>query len=275
MSVARALGIESDESPAMQEACCRWRVWQRQEPALVPVESLEGWHRWARKALPTDSNSALRALVKIGSPQGGDDPAAITALTWALLPGAVTVARRLAAASPEVDALVASHLWRLCREFPWWRGTKVAIGIVMQTRHDVMQDLGILSESKAGDRAWARTVLVEPADLSIVGGSMLDDEESPCGDLLHLLDEAIAEGVISHADRRLLIDAANRCENIQCRNGRYGGLTARSVTRAIGEDLHVSSTVVARRITHALDALHEKVRRDLDDTEPAALALGA
>ena len=81
MSVAMVLGVDDVDGPAMAEARQRWFGWVEEEPALPVVDDLLELRDWTRTAEPAASDLALRTLARVGSESGGNDLAAMTALT--------------------------------------------------------------------------------------------------------------------------------------------------------------------------------------------------
>src|SRR3546814_12910759 len=91
MSVADRLGLQDCDGALMSEARAAWQRWARERQDVAVVEDLVDLSEWAL-AEPTAANCVLGVLASITE----SEPEAITALVWALLPGAEQVARRLA-----------------------------------------------------------------------------------------------------------------------------------------------------------------------------------
>jgi hypothetical protein len=85
-------------------------------------------------------------LVQIGSPSGSDCRPAAWVVAWALLPGAIAVARR-APAGPETDAI---------RQFPWWRHHKVAGNVLANMRSAIARE-GMLKRPSWAERRTVPT----------------------------------------------------------------------------------------------------------------------
>ena len=124
MSVVEQLGV-ADLAQGLEEARQLWQDWVEQDPRLASAPAVDGLRDWLMLVGIDAADEVLHALVQIGSPSGRDCRPAAWVVAWALLPGAIAVARR-APAGPETDALVASQLWLEIRQFPWCRHQKVA-----------------------------------------------------------------------------------------------------------------------------------------------------
>jgi hypothetical protein len=124
LSVVEQLGV-AELAQGLAEARQLWHGWVAQDSRLASAPAVDGLPDWLMLVGIDAAGEVLHALVRIGSPSGGDCRPAAWVVAWALLPGASAVARR-APASPETDALVASQLWLEIRQFPWWRHRKVA-----------------------------------------------------------------------------------------------------------------------------------------------------
>ena len=130
MSVVEQLGV-ADLAQGLAEARQLWQDWVEQDPRLASAPAVDGLRDWLMLVGIDAADEVLHALVQICSPSGRDCRPAAWVVAWALLPGAIAVARR-APAGPETDAMVASQLWLEIRQFPWWRHQKVA-GNVLRT----------------------------------------------------------------------------------------------------------------------------------------------
>ena len=135
------LGV-ADLAQGLAEARQLWQDWVEQDPRLASAPAVDGLRDWSRLVGIDAADEVLHALVRIGSPSGRDCRPAAWVVAWALLPGAIAVARQ-APAGPETDALVASQLWLEIRQFPWWRHRKVA-GNVLANMRSVLAREGML-----------------------------------------------------------------------------------------------------------------------------------
>src|SRR3546814_5116033 len=131
----------------MSEARAAWQRWARERQDVAVVEDLVGWSEWAL-AEPSAANCALGVLASSTE----SEPEAITALVWALLPGAEKVARRLADLSDDIDGLVASQLWVEASAAYRLTTPNIAGAIVGQTRREVLAELGVGHRAERRDR---------------------------------------------------------------------------------------------------------------------------
>jgi hypothetical protein len=165
------------------------------------------------------ADEVLHALVQIGSPSGRDCRPAAWVVAWALLPGAIAVARR-APAGPETDALVASQLWLEIRQFPWWRHQKVA-GNVLANMRSVLAREGMLKRPSWAER---RTV---PTDR--LPEQQLHKQVSPNEELIDVLSWVCADARGGAAD--LLVSGADVEGERSASAGREAPLTSASKTK--------------------------------------------
>lgn len=258
MSVAIRLGVDNMDGPTMTEARSRWSSWVEREPALAGAGELRDLRAWTRTADAEKKDCALRSLAKLGSARGGDDAAAITALTWALVPGASTLAHRMSDLSDDIDELVASHLWIAAKTFEWERRRSTAASILRDTLRGVQAELGVGDGARRQDRVWVRTLCVEPSSPSwqhrVEPFKSSSDDAS--AELLELLEAAADVGVITSKDRDLLIDLALASDEagVPGRRGRAGLMTPRA-SEAVALRWGVSSRTIRRRAARAIESL--------------------
>lgn len=271
MSVAMMLGVEDVDGPTMAQARQRWHAWTEDEPELSVVDDLLQLRDWTRTAEPEAKDLVLRSLARIGSESGSNDPTAIAALTWALVPGAVRIAHELQDLSGQIDELVASHLWIAARTFEWDRRRCVAPSILRDARRAVLAELGVGEWARRKDRTWAQTNCVEEIDLRQPRVVDLVDDDSPT-ELLDLLSEASRAGVISDWDRQLLIDLAVAADRAMAppRRGR-SGLMVTSASEEVAVRWGMSSRTVRRHASKAIDRL-AAFAAGTDDTTESGLA---
>lgn len=275
MGVAAMLGVDDVESPPMVAARAGWASWTLREPALSVVEDLLDLPDWTRTAGPGPKDAALRCLAKLGAADGVDDRAAVTALTWALVPGAATIARRLADLAGNIDELVASHLWSSARTFAWQHRRATASSILRDTRRGVLAELGVGEWARRQDRTWAETVPVEPVSPAWLRAPAAPTTVDPCTELLVLLDDATCTGVITGADRQLLIDLAIAADRASApgRRGR-AGLMVPAASQQVADRWGMSSRSVRRRAARSIDLL-AAFASHLGETDAADLAIRA
>ncbi len=270
MSVAKMLGVDDVEGPAMTLARNRWNQWTAMEPDLAVVDDLSDLSTWTRTADYEATDQVLRTLAKLGSTTGHADPAAITALTWALVPGAAKIAWDLSDLSTTVDELVASHLWTSVKTFDWENRRSVAISILRDTRRGVQAELGIGEGARRSGRTWTQTVCVDddsPVWRELLSTPADDELENPAADLLDLFSEATSAGVITQADRVLLIDLAVAAdsENYSGRRGR-AGMTGSAAVAAVATRHGLNPRTLRRRAGLSLDRLAQFTAVDAQES---------
>ncbi|MBD8605371.1 hypothetical protein IFT73_00775 [Aeromicrobium sp. CFBP 8757] len=259
MSVAKMLGVDDVEGPAMTLARSRWIQWTTMEPELAVVDDPADLSSWTRSADYEATDRVLRTLAKLGSSTGHADPAAITALTWALLPGAAKIAWDLSDLSVTIDELVASHLWSTVKTFDWENRRSTAFSILRDTRKGVQAELGVGDGARRSGRTWMQSVCVDedsPVWRRLFNTLVEDEQDNPAADLLDLFSEAISAGVISKADRALLVDLAVAAdsENYSARRGR-AGMTGSAAVAAVATRHGLNPRTLRRRACLSLDRL--------------------
>lgn len=265
MSLAKQLGLERPSADLLVRAGDRWQGWQRTHPVLAVSENLQGLREWVRNAGPEEANEVLLALAELAAVDGGDDRAAAAGLSWLLLPGAVGVARALAGLSDHIDELVAAQLWICVRTVSWRKRIWVAATVLMNTRREVITDLGLSMDPRAGR---AELPVPDPALLIRPGSAaqQIGADGRHCaalvaGELLHgLLEDAARAGVVTVDDCHLLMRLAQHADTRRSGRGR-GGLLARSSSTEVGKEWGLSRAAVARRADLALRALQDTYAR--------------
>lgn len=251
MSVAAQLGLQGPDVEPLRAARERWGQWAGAYPVLAAAPPMGELHAWMRGLEVGPRNDVVCALGRLGSCDGDDEVLAAAVLSWALLPGAVNVARRLHYASPVIDELVASQLWLELRTLPSAATHKVAANILGRVHAGVRRDLGLAAPT---DRAWARTSLLDPFDVAWASVPTPGQETPVDLELQEVLDRAVARAVITEDDRRLLQDLAAQTRPGDSTRGR-AGLVTRRAGAAVADQLHLSDRQVRRRAGRALDAL--------------------
>lgn len=280
MSVQQQLGLEED-GLLVQQIRERWSTWSAHDERLAAVAEFDEFRDWLRTANVEERDDALYALACMAAKDAGDDHFAGAALAWALLPGAATLAARLAGFAPCIDDLVAAQLWLEVRTFAWQRLRKVAANILAATRAGVLLDLGDLGQVRRSDRAWANTGLLfgdflegewnreqaDPTDpeLFVQVGSRtreqltvhFEADPTPTQEVEALLAWGVREGLISDRDRLVLTELIDEAETTVPARGRTAncGLGGREITRKVGERLGVSSATVRRHLNTSVAAL--------------------
>lgn len=257
MSVATQLGLNHPDNEVLVLARDRWGKWQSEHPALQVVEALDDLPAWlADQPDRCRADEVLLALAELSSPEGADDVAATGALTWLLLPGAITVAASLDPIAPQVDELLAAALWVEARTFPWQRGRRVAANILMNARKSVMRDLGLGAASGA---TWGRSTVVDSHEIQDLCDQLPGDAgPSPEAELRSLLDWACRRGVITEADRALLVDVAEAADRHGTGGGRgSGGLLGNTVSAEVADGRGVSALTIRRHTRRCVSAIRE------------------
>lgn len=258
MSVAARLGVGDLDGPLMAYARRRWPAWCECEPELGSVEDLRDLPAWTRASDRVDCERVLNTLARLGSPSGGDDPAAVTALVWLLVPGAARIAAGLADRSVDIDELVASHLWLAARTVEWQRTCHTAATILRATSRGVHCELGIGDAARRADRAWANSTAVDPFSRMWRGQVAPDDEPDAASELSELFDEARGVGALAEADEQLLWDLASTADRLgsPAARGRGGVMTSR-VAGEVAERRRSSPTTVKRHAARTLRILSQ------------------
>src|SRR5215207_1151597 len=251
LSVVEQLGV-ADLAQGLAEARQLWQDWVEQDPRIASAPAVDGLRDWLMLVGIDAADEVLHALVQIGSPSGRDCRPAAWVVAWALLPGAIAVARR-APAGPETDALVASQLWLEIRQFPWWRHQKVA-GNVLANMRSVLAREGMLKRPSWAER---RTV---PTDR--LPEQQLHQQVSPDEELIDVLSWGEQVGLIGSGDRLLLsslVEQTNRLGvRTVCRSGQ--GLMSASALAETAAEFGLSPGTVRRRARRSIDALASACR---------------
>ncbi len=258
MSVGGHLGLDGETSEPLALAHNKWDGWVQAQPELAAAGGMSSLRAWLSSADPARADQVLLGLATLGATDGGDDPVAAAALSWALLPGACTLANRLRTLTPRIDEVVAAQLWVEVRTFPWQRLTKVAANVLMNTRVGVLRECGAQSQVRRADPTWSSTHPVDPDSPFWRGHpDSTPPEPTPAEELLDVLDRACEQEVISRDDRRLLlclVEAADRLPTARTGRG-HGGLMANDITQDVAQQWGVSAVTVRRRTRWSIQAL--------------------
>jgi hypothetical protein len=273
MSVQQQLGLE-DDSLLVQQIRERWSTWSAHDEHLAAVEEFDEFRDWLRTAGVEERDDALYALAWMAAKDGGDDLTAGATLAWALLPGAATLAARLAGFAPRIDDLVAAQLWIEVRSFPWKRRRRVAANILASTRAGVLLDLGDIGQVIRADRVWANTSRLSgellEGDWLVSDGRVelrarardqlsvdFNDELTSAQEVDALLTWGVREGLINDRDRLVLTELIDEAETTTPARARTAncGLGGREITRQVGDRLGVSPATVRRHLNSSVAAL--------------------
>lgn len=252
MSVAGCLGLLHCDGALMCDARKAWRRWARERPEVAVVEDLVDLPEWALAA-PNDANAVLGVLASMTE----FEPEAITAIVWALLPGAEKVARQVSDLSDDIDALVASQLWVEASGAYRLTTPNIAGAIVGQTRREVLADLGVGEFARRRDRAMT-CATGDPDLLNEI--PCVERELDPGSVLTELFQTGLAEGAINGLDYWLLWALAAEADrqNVPAHRGRLG-LTAPAVVEAVAAEANLAPRSLRKRAARALDRLIEYV----------------
>jgi len=236
----------------MGEARAAWRRWVTQRLVDGVVDDLVELPAWAL-ASPDEAKAVLGALASMTE----SEPDAITALVWALLPGAEKVAWRLRGMSDDIDGLVASQLWIEASAAYRLTTPNIAGAIVGQTQREVLADLGVGDLAVRRDRAMA-TAFVDPDPLDEV--ACIEPEIDPGPVLAELFHVGQEEAAINGLDYWLLWALAAEADrqNVPAHRGRIG-LTAPAVVEAVAAEANLAPRSLRKRAARALDRLIEYV----------------
>jgi hypothetical protein len=256
MSVADRCGLQDPDGVQLRTARAAWARWSIERPELRVVEDLTDIHGWSRSVSSREANEVLGVLASMTA----DDPEAITALVWALLPGAEGLARRLADLPGDSEGLVAGQLWIEVSQAHLLRTRSVAGAILACTRREVCAELGVGDLATRRDRVWAEAVCVADATQLEQPGDDYESQDELVGQVALLEMDAMEAHAINAFDAWLLDRLASVAARLDVpgRRGRMG-LTTPAVVDELARIVHLSPRAIRRRATAALDRLAEYV----------------
>lgn len=252
VSVADRLGLQDLEGALMGEARAAWRRWVTERLVDGVVDDLVELPDWALGS-PDEVKAVLGVLASMTERESD----AITALVWALLPGAEKVARRLGDLSDDIDGLIASQLWIEASAAYRLTTPNIAGAIVGQTQREVLADLGAGELAVRRDRAMAQAI-GDPDLLDDLAWIEPEDEPDPVlAEIFHIGHE---EAAINGLDYWLLWARAAEADwqNVPAHRGRMG-LTAPAVVEAVAVEANLAPRSLRKRAARALDRLIEYV----------------
>lgn len=252
MNIATQLGLDDLDSGPLAEARSRWPSWAVEYPVLAPVRGPAQLRAWLTTASGQQRNEVLCALAQLSTDRADAGLAAAAALMWALIPGAARIALRLRSASPVIEELVAAQLWLEVRTLTDRAGDRLAANILARVAKGVIRDLGLRSPH---DRAWERTVLVDPHANQLLQLPAPAEDPSPGVELRHLLVSAHRDRVVTGDDVELLVRLARESDQDGSRPSARSGLLSEPVTARIGREEHMSARHVRRRARRAMEAI--------------------
>lgn len=266
MSVSDCFGLDDPESPLLAEARVGWERWCAQDPLIAVVDHLDDLRTWTARASRGDKDRLLASLARLTR----DDRAAVAALVWLLIPGAVRVADSLHDLSPDIDDLVAGQLWIEASRGHLLPPRGIARAILATTRREVAAAFGVGQLAQRRDRAWSLAIVLDLAvDDPHVTPSYDDIDEDDDGlvEASRFMEEALRSRAIDARDIWLLHELAIAAHALSAplRRGRCG-LTSPSVVDRVAESRPEASRTLRRRATKALDKLaaYVAIRDDPD-----------
>lgn len=153
----------------------------------------------------------------------GEDNAAVV-LVWLLMPGAARIADRYRDLSPDIDQLVAGHLWLEARTHGGTPTKAVAFTILQRTKRAVLAEIGIGDGGQRQDRAWANTTLT---DRIADHAAPVTVETFDAADELRLLIGAmLRDGALTPDEAGLLSSATAHADGIEAPLRGRAGVTA-------------------------------------------------
>ncbi len=266
MSVARQLGLDDPGSGLLQLARSRWPVWQERHPVLRLAETVDDLPSVTRASDRATVNRVQQALGRLGSRDGGNEAAATAVLIWLLLPGAVSISRRLERAVPgiggrQADQLVAGQMWIEARSFCDVDTARTNHGgtILRNAERAILCELGIHERS---DRMWRESRSMDPLDLALFCPASNETAPTAPGDEVQsVLAGALAAGVVSRADVDLLLDVARTAgrmpQRIQREMTGMAGLCSGPVSEAVATRRGITSRTVRRRTRATIFTIRE------------------
>jgi len=255
MSVAKCLGVDDLDRPPMSDVRARWPQWGEVEPVLGLVDSPAVLPMLMHRLEPSQRDEVLAAVVRLGVVE----TEATVALVWLLVPGASRLARRIGDLSGDIDELVAGELWIQSRQQDPEDARYVAAKILKRTEREVKAELGIGDLARRRDETWANTV---PVDRFTEAPRAAEPDPADVSEQLgDLLQQAIDSGVLTDADRDLLLDLAHAAHRLGAplRRGR-GGLTTPSVAEMVAADHALAVRSIRRHAASAIDKIRDAGR---------------
>ena len=236
----------------------RWSTWTAVEPVLLDIDCLQD----LRSRRGSDEDPLLGALLHLAAVDGGNDELAAIAVVHQLEPAVqklVCQFRNLA--GNDVDGVVIGALWVAIRAFAWrTRRRSFAAALIHDTRAGVLSLL-LPDHTRTGTRKvtffdplspFLGVLAERSSGTNTANGIELDE-------LADLLRWALASGVVSRADAKLLlelVDADRRNRSLTSPQWSRGPCSVAAV--------HVVAArrgVNPRTITRSRDAVIARLRQ--------------
>lgn len=250
MSVAKCLGLDEVDGPAMAAAAVAWQRWCHEDPKLAVVGDLLDLPGWTRRATTAAKDALLAHLHRLAV----DDAEAATVLAWLLLPGATRLANKLRDLSPDIDALIAGEMWLQIRSRPVERC--VAATVLRNVRRSLLAELRHADAAQRRDRTWANATLCDNTeDLDLLAGVPELNADAIFETSL-LMQSALLCGSVSLSDASLLQALATAADD-RSAPGRRGraGLTSPAVVEHVARCRPQSVRSIRRRASMLMDRL--------------------
>lgn len=132
----------------MSAARAARRRWTTTHGTLAVVPEFVDLRDWTKDAPADEANAVLGVLASLTE----TDADAVTALAWALLPGAEACAKKLRDLHEDVDGVFASQLWVECRGAHRLKDGRIAGAILGQATREVAAQLGVGDLARRRDR---------------------------------------------------------------------------------------------------------------------------
>lgn len=264
MSVEERLGLTPTTVADLVDE--HWDRWRTAHAILQQVAAPAQIRQWMAAAPSQRSDQVQLALAQLAAIDGGDDPGAARLLAAIMLPAATRIAGQLAHLSPDIDELVAGQLWLEIRTFNWETGHKFAANVAWRVRCGALREAQTLFQRASLNERLNATALrfSYPCELDLLDageGPRLDAEPEPYTEVLQVLEWGRDQGLITAADRTLLLVLVQAAWEVQESEGRassgpVGLLNERTAARA-GELLGLTGRTTRRHARRALNRLAE------------------
>ena len=252
--VGRALGIT--EEICRDLIAVNWDRWRTLVPALAEVPEPQSLESWLRNADRPAADVVLLGLAELAAESGHDNTDAALVLAWLLHPGTDALAARVFDMGHDVFQHVAAFLWIEIRTFSWRTKSRVAANILLRVRQRVLLEFDEPGQVSNHDRALALTDPISPEVLQQFGPAVMDIvENTPRDRLEDVLAWGCEHGVITDADRLLLLDLVTAANVHPVRQRVSTALMSRLGTEMVGESWGMSGRSVRRSARASIDAL--------------------
>lgn len=250
----RALEISDLQIGALLTA--KWEGWAATQPSMraANASDADSLRRWLSDADRADHDPVLRALAQLAATDGADDRDAARLLAWVMRPAAIRLIRVLGSATDRFEDRLAAALWIEVRTCSWQTPFPIASNIARRLRRHLVAEAieetpqQILLLPDELEDAWRRGE-AHSANVPVA--------TPPSLRLLAVLEQGCQEGVISEADRTLLLDViATATELAECHGvGFAPTLTGDRVSDELSNRWRISGRTIRRRTRRTIAAL--------------------